>query len=174
MAAVAAVAATAAYIRRLRAELAAAKRDKDEFVAAAPGGTRIPWQRSPCCRISRRSGVRHRRSRRGLRAFFEVDPRVIQDRVACVEVHVAESRSSDSSRGCARRCTRAIQLARLWLAAQSCAMHRHMHPCHRLGRLSARSIAKNRSMWFNTRFSSIVTRPNSCLLLVARATGARL
>ena len=35
MAAVAAVAATAAYIRRLRAELAAAKRDNDEFVAAA-------------------------------------------------------------------------------------------------------------------------------------------
>ena len=35
MVAVAAVAATAAYIRRLRAELAAAKRDIDEFVAAA-------------------------------------------------------------------------------------------------------------------------------------------
>ena len=34
MAAVAAVAATAAYIRRLRAELAAAKRENDEFVAA--------------------------------------------------------------------------------------------------------------------------------------------
>ena len=39
MAAVAAVAATAAYIRRLRAELAAAKRDNDEFVAAAVRGT---------------------------------------------------------------------------------------------------------------------------------------
>ena len=35
MAAVVAVAATAAYIRRLRAELAAAKRDNAEFVAAA-------------------------------------------------------------------------------------------------------------------------------------------
>ena len=35
MAAVAAVAATAAYIRRLRAELAATKRDNDEFVADA-------------------------------------------------------------------------------------------------------------------------------------------
>ena len=34
MAAVAAVAATAAYIRRLQAELAAAKRDNGEFVAA--------------------------------------------------------------------------------------------------------------------------------------------
>ena len=35
MAAVAVVAATAAYTRRLRAELAAVKRDNDEFVAAA-------------------------------------------------------------------------------------------------------------------------------------------
>jgi len=35
VAAVAAVAATAAYIRRLRAELAAAKRDNDEFAAEA-------------------------------------------------------------------------------------------------------------------------------------------
>ena len=34
MAAVAAVAATAAYIRRLRAEFAAAKRDNGEFAAA--------------------------------------------------------------------------------------------------------------------------------------------
>ena len=35
VAAVAAAVATAAYIRRLRAELAVAKRDNDEFVAAA-------------------------------------------------------------------------------------------------------------------------------------------
>jgi len=32
-----------------------------------------------------------------------------------------------------------------------------MHACHRLGRLSARSIAKNRSMWCkHAFFSSIV------------------
>ena len=39
MVAVAAVAATAAYIRRLRVELAAAKRDNDEFVAEVVRGT---------------------------------------------------------------------------------------------------------------------------------------
>ena len=47
-----AVAATAAYIRRLRAELAAAKRDNDKFVAAAVRDTRS------------RSSSRRRRSRR--------------------------------------------------------------------------------------------------------------
>ena len=46
-----AVAATAAYIRRLRAELAAAKRDNDKFVAAAVRDTRS------------RSSSRRRRSR---------------------------------------------------------------------------------------------------------------
>ena len=42
-----AVAATAAYIRRLRAELAAAKRDNDEFVAAALRGKLEQQQQQP-------------------------------------------------------------------------------------------------------------------------------
>ena len=47
VAAVAVVAATAAYTRRLRAELAAAKRDNDEFVAAAPRDKLEQQQQQP-------------------------------------------------------------------------------------------------------------------------------
>ena len=56
MAAVAAAVATAAYTRRLRAELAAAKRDNGEFAAAA---VRDTLSRSS----SRRRRSRRRRSR---------------------------------------------------------------------------------------------------------------
>ena len=47
VAAVAAAVAVAAYIRRLRAELAAAKRDNDEIVAAAARDTRSQQQAPP-------------------------------------------------------------------------------------------------------------------------------
>ena len=103
-------------------------------------------------------GVHHPGSSVGVCAFFRyLSRRKTRHRVACVELHDHQTLELDLYLEVRQR-RLAPSLAVCGpphMSVASCIDH--MHPCHRLGRLSARSIAKNRSMWCkHAFFGSIV------------------
>ena len=108
--------------------------------------------------ISGSPGIRHPGSSFTVCVFFRyLSRRIVCDRVARADLRLNQILQLDLYlEVCQRRLAPSLAVCGPpHVSIAPCIDH--MHACHRLGRLSARSIAKNRSMWCkHAFFSSIV------------------